>query len=139
MLACSEGDRLSGLVVDVIGKTAVVSASAAWVAFRQELLTPALLEAAGLSKVYWRPNEAMLALEGLGGAPAGIDPEQDDADVGVDADADANSVAGARADAGGDVDADAQVDAESGGDNHHGDVGGIVEAGAVSQNGSEVR
>ena len=30
-IVCSEGDRLSGLIVDVLGETLVVASSSAWV------------------------------------------------------------------------------------------------------------
>jgi hypothetical protein len=143
----SEGDRLSGLVVDVIGATAVVSASAAWVALRRDILTPALLETAGLSEVYWRPNLAMLAMEGLGDAPAGLNPGRDVTDASADADADIN------ADTDGVIDADADPDADTGADVSaigHADAAAAAAAsfddrviaagdhGSESQNGSEV-
>jgi hypothetical protein len=130
----SEGDRLSGLVVDVIGTTAVVSASAAWVALRRGILTPALLETAGLSKVYWRPNLAMLAMEGLGNAPAGRNPEEEAIEGPADADADADAEIVAEIDA----DADAVRHADVGADKPDGDLAEAMEQGDVSRNGSEV-
>ncbi|KAK9830892.1 hypothetical protein WJX81_002094 [Elliptochloris bilobata] len=50
----SEGDRLSGLVVDVLGDCVVVASSAAWV----ELHRP-------LGRLVWRPSVEMLREEGL--------------------------------------------------------------------------
>ena len=61
----SEGDRLSGLVVDVLGETAVVQASAAWVQQRQALIESLIIEhAGGVKEVVWRHAAELTAEEG---------------------------------------------------------------------------
>ena len=61
----SEGDRLSGLVVDVLGETAVVQASAAWVQQRQALIESLIIEhAGGVKEVVWRQAAELTAEEG---------------------------------------------------------------------------
>eukprot|EP00887_Chlorella_sp_A99_P007358 scaffold2.g7358.t1 len=65
-LANSEGDRLSGLVVDVLGpEHAVVSSSAAWVEQQRPEVERWLHEAVGVQHVVWRPAADMLREEGV--------------------------------------------------------------------------
>lgn len=72
-LVNSEGDRLSGVCVDVYGgessggpKVAVASVSAAWADFHRDDIVKALGEHAGVDAVVWRVDAKMLSLE-LGG------------------------------------------------------------------------
>jgi 23S rRNA G2069 N7-methylase RlmK/C1962 C5-methylase RlmI len=74
---CSEGDRLSGLVVDVLGETLVVASSAAWVELHRESISAALRSATGRQSLVWRPSSDMLAEEGLArGVGGGSEPQQ---------------------------------------------------------------
>eukprot|EP00890_Picochlorum_soloecismus_P002131 jgi/Picsp_1/2919/NSC_01144-R1_ribosomal rna large subunit methyltransferase i-like len=62
----SEGDRLSGLVVDVISNIAVVHSSAAWVEqWRDDIEQYILQAAADVDKIVWRRAENMLKMEGI--------------------------------------------------------------------------
>ena len=62
----SEGDRLSGLVVDVISNIAVVHSSAAWVEqWRQDIEQYILQAATDVDKIVWRRAESMLKMEGV--------------------------------------------------------------------------
>jgi len=75
-LALSEGDRLSGICVDVYGegKLAVAAVSSAWVDFHRADVVRALGEQ-GVSKVVWRIDDKMLALE-LGGRKRAEDDDE---------------------------------------------------------------
>mmetsp|Transcript_35057 Transcript_35057/g.99375 ORF Transcript_35057/g.99375 Transcript_35057/m.99375 type:complete len:525 (+) Transcript_35057:216-1790(+) len=64
-LCNSEGDHLSGLVVDVLGTAAVVSSSAAWVERMEAQITECLLGLPSIDRVLWRRNLAMLSEEGV--------------------------------------------------------------------------
>lgn len=77
----SEGDRLSGLVVDVLGDRLVVSSSAAWVELNKQAICEALMRHAGLPMGAWRGAADMLAEEGwpAGGAAAGAQGEDESA------------------------------------------------------------
>jgi len=66
----SEGDRLSGLIVDVLGSHVVAVASAAWVELHREAITAALVRETGLTAVSWRSDASMMKLEGLEPAEA---------------------------------------------------------------------
>ncbi|KAK9821840.1 hypothetical protein WJX74_003253 [Apatococcus lobatus] len=61
----SEGDRLSGLVVDILNDRLIVASTAAWAERYREHLEHCLKEVTGLQHVVWRPNEALLQEEGL--------------------------------------------------------------------------
>jgi len=64
----SEGDRLSGLNVDVYGDVVVASSTAAWVEQRREVIVRALgevLGGKGGANVVWRRDEKMYEAEGL--------------------------------------------------------------------------
>jgi len=95
-LVNGEGDRLSGLAVDVYGRVAVVSSSAAWVQVHRALLTDALVAVLpqGVA-VVWRRSADRLRQDGWVPPPALADA------VGVDAAADAGEVDAAGADGGG--------------------------------------
>ncbi|KAJ7567384.1 hypothetical protein O6H91_02G144500 [Diphasiastrum complanatum] len=64
-LVNSEGDRLSGLIVDVFGGHAVVVSSAAWVERYQSKVERAIKHATGISCITWRPSVEILKEEGL--------------------------------------------------------------------------
>ncbi|GFR46312.1 hypothetical protein Agub_g7877, partial [Astrephomene gubernaculifera] len=67
-LVNSEGDRLSGLVVDVLGRVAVLQAGAAWVMRYRAAIESSLLSACaawGVSQLVWRPQWRVLQQEGL--------------------------------------------------------------------------
>ncbi|KAG2451961.1 hypothetical protein HYH02_003734 [Chlamydomonas schloesseri] len=64
-LVNSEGDRLSGLVADVLGDTVVVQVVAGWVQRYRPEVEAAIREATGLSRIVWRPAWRILAEEGL--------------------------------------------------------------------------
>ncbi|GLC36295.1 hypothetical protein PLESTF_001731500 [Pleodorina starrii] len=61
----SEGDRLSGLVADVLGDTVVVQAVAGWVQRFRPDVESAIRAATGLSRIVWRPMWKILLEEGL--------------------------------------------------------------------------
>ncbi|XP_078433544.1 S-adenosyl-L-methionine-dependent methyltransferases superfamily protein [Wolffia australiana] len=61
----SEGDRLSGLIVDVFGNVAVVASSAAWVEKYREEIELCLGKIQGIEHVRWRPSVDILKEEGL--------------------------------------------------------------------------
>lgn len=63
-LCNSEGDRLSGLTVDVFNGVAVVVSSAIWLERRREAVTAALLGLDGIHEVVWRQAEARLKMDG---------------------------------------------------------------------------
>ena len=63
-LVNSEGDRLSGLTVDVFGSTAVAISSALWLELRREAVEVALLELAGIETVVWRRSDGRLRTDG---------------------------------------------------------------------------
>ncbi len=63
-LVNGEGDRLSGLMVDVFGRTAVVLSSAVWLEMRRDAVREALLAVEGIDAVVWRRNEARLRQDG---------------------------------------------------------------------------
>lgn len=64
-LVNSEGDRVSGLVVDRLGDALVAVPSAAYVQRRRPLVEETLRRLTGISDVIWRPAEDMLRQEGL--------------------------------------------------------------------------
>lgn len=67
-LVNSEGDRLSGLVVDILGDSAVCASSAAWVERHRAVVEEEVRAASGCSELIWRPSLDMLKEEGV--APA---------------------------------------------------------------------
>lgn len=63
-LVNSEGDRISGLTVDVFGTIAVAVSSALWIELQQEVVTDALLQLEGINQVIWRRSDARLKQDG---------------------------------------------------------------------------
>lgn len=64
-LVNSEGDRLSGLIVDVLGEHVVVASSAAWVERHRAAIEVAIGKAIKTSHLSWRPSYEILKEEGL--------------------------------------------------------------------------
>ncbi|XP_021864476.1 uncharacterized protein [Spinacia oleracea] len=64
-LVNSEGDRLSGLIVDVFGDVAVVASSAAWVEKYKQEIEAFINKVDGISHINWRPSVDILKEEGL--------------------------------------------------------------------------
>ncbi|OSX74525.1 hypothetical protein BU14_0285s0013 [Porphyra umbilicalis] len=81
-LVNGEGDRLSGLAVDVYGRVAVVSSSAAWVEAHRALITDALVAVLprGVA-VVWRRSADRLRQDGWVPPPAPADSVGSDADA----------------------------------------------------------
>ncbi|KAI5073724.1 hypothetical protein GOP47_0011737 [Adiantum capillus-veneris] len=65
-LVNSEGDRLSGLIVDVFGEYAVVASSAAWVEKLRPAIEDVLKLVARCKYVVWRSSPEILKEEGFG-------------------------------------------------------------------------
>lgn len=63
-LCNSEGDRISGLVVDVFNNVAVVVSSAFWLELHVDAVTKALLGLRGIERVIWRRADARLKQDG---------------------------------------------------------------------------
>ena len=63
-LVNSEGDRLSGLTVDVFGPVAVAVSSALWLEQRRDEVTSALLDLPGIDEVVWRRSDGRLQQDG---------------------------------------------------------------------------
>ncbi|XP_020575581.1 uncharacterized protein LOC110021439 [Phalaenopsis equestris] len=64
-LVNSEGDRLSGLIVDVFGDIAVVASSAAWVEKYRPEIESCVGRISGVTYINWRPSIDILKEEGL--------------------------------------------------------------------------
>eukprot|EP00249_Psilotum_nudum_P021807 c28259_g1_i2 orf=399-1748(-) len=64
-LVNSEGDRLSGLTVDMLGEFAVVASSAAWVESNRSKIESVIERLTDCRQVFWKPSLAMLKEEGL--------------------------------------------------------------------------
>nr|XP_043628859.1 ribosomal RNA large subunit methyltransferase I [Erigeron canadensis] len=64
-LVNSEGDRLSGLIIDVFGDLAVIASSAAWVEKYKEHIKKCISEIAVIKSIVWRPSTEILKEEGL--------------------------------------------------------------------------
>ena len=64
-LVNSEGDRLSGLIIDVIGNVAVVVSSALWIELRRDVIETKLLRLLPdvISDIVWRPARELLEKE----------------------------------------------------------------------------
>jgi len=77
-LVNSEGDRLSGLIVDVLGDVIVISSCAAWVEQHKETIQDALRKHIAGKTIIWRPAVEMLKQEGL--EDESSDVEEDDSD-----------------------------------------------------------
>ncbi|PKA56072.1 hypothetical protein AXF42_Ash015557 [Apostasia shenzhenica] len=61
----SEGDRLSGLTVDVLGDVAVVASSAAWVEKHRPEIESVVGRISNVNHVKWRPSIDILKEEGM--------------------------------------------------------------------------
>ncbi|KAI3866276.1 hypothetical protein MKW92_021547 [Papaver armeniacum] len=64
-LVNSEGDRLSGLIVDVFGELAVVASSAAWVEKYRQEIESYISRINEIKYIKWRPSADILKEEGL--------------------------------------------------------------------------
>ncbi|CAN1263076.1 Ribosomal RNA large subunit methyltransferase I [Linum perenne] len=67
-LVNSEGDRLSGLIVDVFGDMAVVASSAAWVEKYRQEVEACVSRIGEVNHINWRPSVEILKEEGLDAA-----------------------------------------------------------------------
>ena len=65
-LVNGEGDRLGGLIIDVLGDTVVTQSSALWVEIHRQLITSTLTELFGVEgkALLWRRSEARLKQDG---------------------------------------------------------------------------
>lgn len=62
----SEGDFISGLIVDVFDRVAVVSSSAIWIEKRKPMILDHILQSLPhVDRVVWRPSREMLEMEGM--------------------------------------------------------------------------
>lgn len=66
-LVNGEGDRLGGLVVDVLGTTVVAQSSAFWVEKHKAVIEKAILETVKCHKLVWRRAEGRLKQDGYTG------------------------------------------------------------------------
>ncbi|KAL9146951.1 hypothetical protein ABFS82_13G143100 [Erythranthe guttata] len=64
-LVNSEGDRLSGLIVDIFGDEAVIASSAAWVEKYKQQIKACIGKIDNVSHITWRPSIDILKEEGL--------------------------------------------------------------------------
>ncbi|PON98845.1 Ribosomal RNA large subunit methyltransferase I [Trema orientale] len=64
-LVNSEGDRLSGLIVDVFGDIAVIASSAAWVEKYKPEIEACISRISEINHLNWRPSVEILKEEGL--------------------------------------------------------------------------
>ncbi|XP_016648597.1 PREDICTED: ribosomal RNA large subunit methyltransferase I isoform X2 [Prunus mume] len=64
-LVNSEGDRLSGLIVDVFGDVAVIASSAAWVEKYKPEVEASIGRIDEINYINWRPSSEVLKEEGL--------------------------------------------------------------------------
>ncbi|XP_057950191.1 uncharacterized protein LOC131145121 isoform X2 [Malania oleifera] len=64
-LVNSEGDRLSGLIIDVFGDLAVIASSAAWVEKYKPQIEACIRRIDEISHMAWRPSVEILKEEGL--------------------------------------------------------------------------
>ncbi|KAJ6720717.1 RIBOSOMAL RNA LARGE SUBUNIT METHYLTRANSFERASE [Salix viminalis] len=64
-LVNSEGDRLSGLIVDVFGDLAVIASSAAWVENYKPDVEACINRIDGINHINWRPSVDILREEGM--------------------------------------------------------------------------
>ncbi|KAL7217504.1 hypothetical protein ACSBR2_010871 [Camellia fascicularis] len=64
-LVNSEGDRLSGLIIDIFGDLAVIASSAAWVEKYKPQIKACISGLDGINCISWRPSIEILKEEGL--------------------------------------------------------------------------
>jgi len=76
-----EGDRLSGLMVDIFDGTAVVISSALWLERNRDAISDALLTLPAVSHVEWRRSEARLKKDGWEEEEEAAEDERGEANV----------------------------------------------------------
>ncbi|KAK6149560.1 hypothetical protein DH2020_017085 [Rehmannia glutinosa] len=64
-LVNSEGDRLSGLIIDIFGHEAVIASSAAWVEKYKQQIKVCIGKISNINHITWRPSIDILKEEGL--------------------------------------------------------------------------
>ncbi|EPS73957.1 hypothetical protein M569_00795, partial [Genlisea aurea] len=64
-LVNSEGDRLSGLIVDIFGDEAVIASSAAWVEKYKQQIKGCIARINNINRIAWKPSVDILKEEGL--------------------------------------------------------------------------
>lgn len=64
-LVNSEGDRLSGLIIDIFGDLAVIASSAAWVEKYKSQIEGFISRLDAINTISWRPSTEILKEEGL--------------------------------------------------------------------------
>ncbi|XP_044504852.1 ribosomal RNA large subunit methyltransferase I isoform X2 [Mangifera indica] len=64
-LVNSEGDRLSGIIVDVFGELAVIASSSAWVEKYKPEIEACISRIDGINHIKWRPSIEILKDEGV--------------------------------------------------------------------------
>lgn len=64
-LVNSEGDRLSGLIIDIFGDVAVIASSAAWVEKYKAEIEACVGRISEINHINWRPSVEILKEEGL--------------------------------------------------------------------------
>ncbi|XP_057486179.1 uncharacterized protein LOC130772400 isoform X1 [Actinidia eriantha] len=64
-LVNSEGDGLSGLIVDIFGEVAVIASSAAWVEKYKPQIKTCIGRFDGINYISWRPSVEILKKEGM--------------------------------------------------------------------------
>lgn len=64
-LVNSEGDRLSGLIIDVFGDLAVIASSAAWVEKYKHHIQACIIRSTKINHICWRPSLEYLQEEGM--------------------------------------------------------------------------
>ncbi|KAL6998861.1 hypothetical protein U1Q18_000030 [Sarracenia purpurea var. burkii] len=64
-LVNSEGDRLSGLIIDIFGDLAVIASSAAWVEKYKPHIKTCMNRLDGINYISWRPSIEILKEEGV--------------------------------------------------------------------------
>ncbi|KAG8363073.1 hypothetical protein BUALT_Bualt18G0089600 [Buddleja alternifolia] len=71
-LVNSEGDRLSGLIVDIFGDEAVIASSAAWVEKYKQQIKDCISKINNVNHITWRPSIEILKEEGLDFTDSGV-------------------------------------------------------------------
>lgn len=86
-LVNSEGDRLSGLIVDVLGDVVVVQSCAAWTERYKNTIIQLLQKHTGSSRIVWRPTVGILKEEGIDYTDGSNDSSSSSGQVSAAADA----------------------------------------------------
>ncbi|XP_073155606.1 uncharacterized protein [Henckelia pumila] len=76
-LVNSEGDRLSGLIVDVFGDEAVIASSAAWVEKYKQQIKHHISQIKNINHITWRPSIEVLKEEGYDFPDSGVTDSSD--------------------------------------------------------------